>query len=111
MSKHTPGPWFVGLQHVLEDGLPCIREASPETEWVVDAGTDLDGRRVCRLGAHNDRFTDELNQDTHERDINEANACLIAACPTMYDYIQSRAEEGDADAAQIIASIPRRKGT
>ena len=35
----------------------------------------------------------------------EANALLIAACPTMYDYIQKKALEGDEDAAKIIASL------
>lgn len=35
----------------------------------------------------------------------EANARLIAASPTMYGYINQRANEGDAHAAKIIASI------
>lgn len=35
----------------------------------------------------------------------EANARLIAASPTMYEYINQRANEGDAHAAKIIASI------
>lgn len=34
-----------------------------------------------------------------------ANARLIAACPTMYDYIKTQAEKGDEDAAKIINSI------
>lgn len=33
------------------------------------------------------------------------NARLIAASPTMYEYINQRANEGDAHAAKIIASI------
>ncbi len=36
---------------------------------------------------------------------NKANAHLIAACPTMYDYIAKKAAEGDEDAAKIIAAI------
>ena len=37
--------------------------------------------------------------------VTEANARLIAASPTMYEYINQRANEGDAHAAKIIASI------
>ena len=36
---------------------------------------------------------------------NEANARLIAACPTMYDYILKKSEEGDAEAQSIIAAL------
>lgn len=35
----------------------------------------------------------------------EANARLIAASPTLYEYVAKKANEGDADAARIIASI------
>jgi hypothetical protein len=34
-----------------------------------------------------------------------ANARLIAASPTMYDYIAAKAKDGDEDAARIIADI------
>lgn len=35
----------------------------------------------------------------------EANARLIAASPVMYEFIKRKAEEGDKDAAELIASI------
>lgn len=35
----------------------------------------------------------------------EANARLIAACPTMYAYIAKKAQDGDADAARILAAL------
>jgi glucose-6-phosphate dehydrogenase assembly protein OpcA len=35
----------------------------------------------------------------------EPNARLIAASPIMFDYLNRKATEGDADAAKIIASI------
>ena len=35
----------------------------------------------------------------------EANARLIAASPSLYDFVKSKADHGDADAAQLIASI------
>jgi hypothetical protein len=34
-----------------------------------------------------------------------ANARLIAACPTMYEYIQKKAEDGDAEAQSIINTL------
>lgn len=34
-----------------------------------------------------------------------ANARLIAACPTMYAYIAKKAQDGDADAARILAAL------
>lgn len=34
-----------------------------------------------------------------------ANARLIAASPTMFDYLKRKASEGDSDAVRIIASI------
>lgn len=34
-----------------------------------------------------------------------ANARLIAASPTMYEYIERRAEAGDSDAAAILEAI------
>ena len=45
----------------------------------------------------------DTDNDTQER--MEANARLIAASPTLYDYVAKKAAEGDADAARIIASI------
>jgi hypothetical protein len=35
----------------------------------------------------------------------EANAKLIAAAPTMYNYILSKANAGDAEAKEIIKTI------
>lgn len=35
----------------------------------------------------------------------ESNARLIAASPRMYDFIKHLADEGDADAAALIAAI------
>ncbi len=35
----------------------------------------------------------------------EANARLIAGCPTMFEHMSARASEGDVDAATIINAI------
>lgn len=37
-----------------------------------------------------------------------ANARLIAACPIMYDYVLSKAKEGDSNAKEICNSIDGR---
>jgi hypothetical protein len=34
-----------------------------------------------------------------------ANARLIAASPTMFDYVKRRADEGDAEAISIVENI------
>ena len=39
------------------------------------------------------------------RSFTEANARLIASCPTMFSYIEKRAKEGCEDAKSIIQSI------
>lgn len=38
-------------------------------------------------------------------DENEANMHLIAAAPTMVEYIRKKAQEGDADAQSILVGI------
>ena len=75
-AKFTSGTWI----------------ASPEeftTEWRVDAGTW--GISICA------DFPGDGNV--------EANARLIAASPTMYEYINKLANNGDENAASIIANI------
>ena len=59
----------------------------------------------------------EIDQETGDRIVlNEdgiiicqrpgpANARLIAACPRMYDYIESRAKEGDKNAKEIMRDL------
>ena len=75
-AKFTSGTWI----------------ASPEegmTEWRVDAG--VWGIAICA------DFPGDGNV--------EANARLIAASPTMYEYINKLANNGDENAASIIANI------
>lgn len=38
-------------------------------------------------------------------DENEANAQLIAASPSLYEFVRCKAEEGDIDAQKIITSV------
>lgn len=54
-------------------------------------------------------FTVQNGQRTHRLDcageFKEADAHLIAASPTMYDYLVERAQSGDARAASIVEAI------
>ena len=60
-------------------------------------------------GGHVVMFTAQNGQRTHRLDFlgefKEADACLIAASPTMYDYLVERAQSGDARAASIVEAI------
>lgn len=38
-------------------------------------------------------------------DETEANARLIAACPTMFEYVQEKANGGDTDAQEILRNV------
>lgn len=84
MSGHTKGPW-----RVEEDD-------QYNGEWLVRDGDDW---YVCRC------FTDPGFTSDDEDATAEANARLIAASPTMRDYIQKRADAGDAEAAKILEDL------
>lgn len=73
---HTAGPWL-------------IERKQARGNWL----TDLDGEYVAMVCLRNS----EPEED--------ANARLIAAGPTMYDYIAKRADAGDGEAAEIVRGI------
>jgi len=77
MSAYTKGPW-----HTVK----------LTKQWGV---YEQDGTSIAKVG-------DAYGVIAERR---EANARLIAASPTMYEYIASKANAGDEDAARIIASI------
>lgn len=84
-TKHTPGPWSPDSD---EDG----DYISPEADLSVG---------VCEImpidrGGEKDFFHGAVTR---------ANARLIAASPTMYAYIESRAKAGDQEAASILERI------
>lgn len=80
--KHTPGPWKFGKELTARSG-----------EWLVSFDAGSKGRGIAiaetRAGSGSE----------------EANARLIAASPTMYDYLVERAQSGDARAASIVEAI------
>lgn len=84
--KATPGPW-AWYGPTRGEGLTFTHEAH------VGPG---EGNDACGPIA-------AVSGDDDEEAV--ANARLIAACPTMYEFIRKEAQEGDADAAAIIATI------
>ena len=74
---HTPRPWRTEPEPQLHN------------DWVV---LDNDNTYIA--------YIPEVTT-AEER----ANARLIAASPTMYEYIKSRAREGDEDALDILEEI------
>ena len=76
-SGHTPGPWSYEKSHPNAGSYATIRGA--------------DGEALCHIGL-------VMPADEHD-------ARLIAASPTMYEYVRRKADEGDRYAAAIIAAI------
>jgi hypothetical protein len=86
MSKHTTGPWHV------KDCAPYFDKLEIRAEdcWSF-------GYSPIAVIKGDKRKTDAETRC--------ANARLIAAAPTMHDYIKTRAEAGDAEAIAILATI------
>jgi hypothetical protein len=76
--KGTPGPWSVGAEDADNGEIEIISEARPYVCMVLPGEID---------------------------DTTAANARLIAAAPTMHEYIAKRADAGDNEAKQILESI------
>lgn len=71
--------------------------------WHVDDGDDVicaGGLVAVCYGGHNYN-----RQDPEYSAAMRANARLIAASPTMYEYVKKQAEKGDVDAQEIISAI------
>lgn len=79
-AKFTPGPWAVGEPN--------------------DFATS-------EIGVHSDKWCLlDMCMDIRDKSVDqEANARLIAASPTMYEYIVRRAEIGDSEAKSILETI------
>jgi hypothetical protein len=80
--KHTPGPWKWYWRDRFGDDAGGV--------YAVDGGI---ATSVCRAPRY----------QTKEQW--EADARLIAAAPTMHEYIAKRADAGDNEAKQILESI------
>jgi hypothetical protein len=83
-TRHTPGPWAID------------RDDRPSMEWnnhIVQASRPH--LTVC--------FMAHTQEDGNAE--GEANASLIAAAPTMYEYIASSASNGCAEAKRILKAM------
>ena len=81
-AAHTPGPWKFGKELGARNG-----------EWLVSFDAGSKGRGIAIAETRTGPGSEE------------ANARLIAASPTMYDYLVERAQSGDARAASIVEAI------
>jgi hypothetical protein len=81
-QRFTPGPW----RYEIKDGVRYIR--APEHESRPHYGA---------------LFCDETYYPWCSS--NEADWPLVAAAPTMADYIRKRADAGDTEAADIWRAI------
>ena len=88
MSGHTPGPW----------------EAHQRPGSPIECGhhvTTADGLTVCNV-----TYQLPTRVDGEVVEVARiANARLIAAAPTMYEYIASSASNGCAEARKIMEAI------
>ena len=83
-AAHTPAPWLIEW-NAAQGG---------DGHYITDS---KDMGELSRIAAV--LFHDDAEGETR------ANARLIAASPTMYDYLVERAQSGDARAASIMEAI------
>ena len=89
MSGWTPGPWrALHPRETLQAGFKIACEGKKQHGG---------GNAICTVRP--------ANRSWEAEDEAEANARLIAASPTMAEYIKKQADKGDADAAEILAII------
>lgn len=89
-ATHTPGPW--GMETVRTSCGVCHKIGPWPHKW--RAG---DTMSAC--------IYDDYPSPPEGTDTMLANARLIAASPTLFEFVAKKASEGDADAARIIANI------
>ena len=84
-TKHTPGPWYVGSGTHEGRNIYSVASVTDDegfTYQPIVASAEDDGIKCW-----------------------DANARLIAAAPTMYEYIASSASNGCAEARKIMEAI------
>ena len=83
-AAHTPAPWLIEW-NAAQGG---------EGHYITDSKDMGELSRIAMV-----LFHDDADGETR------ANARLLAASPTMYDYLVERAQSGDARAASIVEAI------
>uniref|UniRef100_UPI001304B532 hypothetical protein n=1 Tax=Novosphingobium sp. HII-3 TaxID=2075565 RepID=UPI001304B532 len=89
-----PGPWFAGQTPYQRDSHPGQR--------CIGLALEEDGSVFGYRLHPNDDDGSYFNLSGF---CSEADARLIAASPTMYDYIAKRAQGGDQEASDIMEAI------
>lgn len=99
--ERTPGPWF--MHRTDWRGDPVEHKIYISGDEHEDYGDDDDDEieSVCLVASA--VAIVEGNATSHG--VTEANARLIAAAPTMYQYILDRSTQGDDLASKIIEDI------
>jgi hypothetical protein len=82
MSKHTPGPWTV---------------KAPKSRGHAGVKFEIMAGDKHLADCHAMEAWDDGSQFP--------NACLIAATPTMYEYVRFNADAGDLEAQRILEAI------
>lgn len=87
-TKHTPGPWLL--------------RTAPTSAGLCHIVSAADWRGAFIYGDGLRKGVDDSLPKAQEL---AANARLIAAAPTMYEYIASSASNGCAEARKIMEAI------
>lgn len=88
MSDFTPGPWML--------------RTTPTSAGLCHIVSAADWRGAFIYGDGIRKGVDDALPKAQQL---AANARLIAAAPTMHEYIAKRADAGDNEAKQILESI------
>lgn len=98
-NAFTPGPWFINVGELgvsaYLPGKSAEDEATEQSYYVPLAKVEYE-----------DWQGDDWLISKAEY---QANANLIAASPTMAEYIQRKADEGDEEAARIMELVHARR--
>ena len=95
MSNHTPGEWKVESKFNGHGGFAIM-------VGDIKIATIYCAEPVC---AGYGKGKDDLSHSLKGQPTANANAKLIAASPTMYEYINKKAKEGCVIAQKIIDDI------
>jgi hypothetical protein len=112
-TKFTPGPWIVGYGNGVTGSGACCHDWRDELKApVVYAGQGeyhaKNPRPVILISSAGGLVVAHAIPEPdacYGGKNGNVNAQLIAAAPTMADYIHKRAEAGDEEAAQIWRQV------
>jgi hypothetical protein len=95
-AGHTPGPWSVKRGEGRYSDQLYVESNIHSTPTVI-SGKD----QIVQLTSF---------RDDHGREV-EANARLIAASPSLFDYVARKASEGDPEAVKLVEAVTAARAT